>query len=299
MKVISDEEFRNSILSVFPEFENSKFVFNRSGWTSVVVDIDNEYICKFPRTEQKKVFLETENLIIEKLSKAFLKIEFPHRKSVHSDLPFYIHKKLKGHFITVDDYAHMTSEEKFIFSDNIASFFARLHQLPVDDFQNILKIKNEQISDIDSLLSSLESDFSVTEMQKIFQIIQDFTNMDDKSPKIVGYYDFHAQNVLFNENKEISGIFDFDEVAIGTAKFDLRELFLNYNQKIGLQVLTAYNQKVAYPISPETIKISFVGWVLVEYVNMKKKIANGELKDVSRSDLTGFKTEVKKMIEAY
>lgn len=300
MTLITDKEMQNSILKAFPDFNESEFKFNHNGWTSVVVDINNEYICKFPRTEQKLAFLKTENLIIEKFVRAFPEIEFPQRKFIDSDIPFFIHKKLSGEFIDVDKYNQLTHSEQENVVDGIASFFVKLHQLPIVEFQDLVKSKNERLPDLDTLYSVLKSDFNATEMKKISNIIDRFTHLEDKASKVVGYYDFHAHNVLFDINtKKLSGIFDFDEVAIGSAKFDLREIFLNYDMAIGTAVLNAYNKKASNYVSPESVKLSLIGWSFVEYMNMKQKIISGELSDVSGADLSEFKTEIKQMMEIY
>ncbi len=300
MKQITDNALRNSILRAFPDFKTAEFNFNHNGWTSVVVDVNNEYICKFPRTEQKRAFLETENIIIEKFANIFPEIEFPQRKFIDSDIPFFIHNKLYGEFIDADKYNCLApfKQEKVI--DGIASFFAKLHQLPIVEFQGIIKSKNEQLPNLSILYSALEPDFNTTEMEKISNIANTFLSFRDETSKVVGYYDFHAYNVLFDiDTGRVSGIFDFDEVAIGTAKFDLREVFLNYNMKIGTAVLNAYNKKVDNPVSIETVKLFLIGWSFVEYMNMKQKITSGELKDVNSADLSVFKKEIKQMIETY
>ena len=300
MKLISDEELRSSILKIFPDFKNLKFKFNHDGWTSVVVDINSEYICKFPRTKQKQSFLETEDIIIRKFAQAFPEIEFPQRTFINSDIPFYMHKKLQGDFISVDKYNQMSHSKRKIFIDEVSSFFAKLHQLPITEFQNIINRKNEQLPDINTLIDSLKTDFSADEIQKILKIIDDFSNLNQWSSPVVGYYDFHAHNILFNPHTgKLSGIFDFDEVAVGTAKFDLREIFLNYNQEIGNKVLASYNNKVQYSIPEEVIKTSLVGWSFVEYMNMKQRIISGELTDVSSVDLSEFKMEIQQMIKMY
>ena len=300
MKQITENALRNSILRVFPDFRKAEFKYNRSGWTSVVVDINNEYICKFPRTEQKFAFLKTENLIIEKLARAFPKIEFPQRRFVDSDIPFFIHKKLSGEFIDVDRYNRLTALEQDNFIDSIADFFVGLHRLPVDEFKDIVKNKDEELPDWDILHLALKTDFNAAEMKKISSIIDKFSNLDDKALKVVGYYDFHAYNTLFDaDTKKLQGIFDFDEVAIGTAKFDLREVFLNYNMEIGTAVLDAYNKKASNPVSLEIVKLSLIGWSFVEYMNMKQKIASGELSDVTGADLSEFRAEIKQMLETY
>ena len=300
MKLISDAELASSIVKVFPKFEGAKFKYNRCGWTSVIVDIDDEYICKFPRTEQKLAFLKTENLIIEKFARAFPEITFPQRKFINSDIPFYIHKKLQGEFITVEKYNRLNTAEREIFADEVASFFARLHRLPVAEFQNLLPGKNEKLPNTDTLLSTLKTDFNAEEIKKILKIIDDFSNLDEWSSQVVGYYDFHAHNILFNpQNLKLCGIFDFDEVAIGTAKFDLREIFLNYNEEIGYKVVAAYNRKASHSVPPEVVKTSLVGWSFAEYMNMKQKIKTGELTDVSGISLAEFKTRILKMMETY
>ena len=171
--------------------------------------------------------------------------------------------------------------------------------MPVEEFKGIIPYKNEILPDIDFLWKILSNDFE-TQETLIKKILSDFTLLADNTPQIVGYYDFHCNNIIVDpDTKKIKSVFDFDEVAIGTSKFDLREIFLNYNDDIGQKVLIAYNKKANNIITNNTLHLSLVGWALYEYVRMKQRLNSGELQDVENLDLYEFKLEILNMLKLY
>ncbi len=290
---------QDEILKNFPEFRNSKFCFNHKGWTSVIVDIDNKYICKFPRDFNKLSFLLKENKLISLLEKNISHLIFPKRTFINTDLPFFIHKKIKGDFFTCEKYYGSSLKEQSNFINSMANFFYCIHNLKVEDFEDILPKKLEHLDNIENILYILENDFSKQDFLYGQKILENFQALDALTPKIVvGYYDMHPHNCLVDSNKNLISVFDFDEMAIGTVKFDLRELLLNYDKTIGNEIIQRYNLKTNNSITQNEINTALVAWSFYEYRNMKIKLTN-ELKEVENVDLNIFKQEVSQMIKEY
>lgn len=105
-------------------------------------------------------------------------------------------------------------------------------------------------------------------------------------------------NCLVDTNKNLISVFDFDEMAIGTAKFNLRELLLNYDKTIGNEIIKHYNLKTNKSIPQNEIDIALVAWSFYEYRNMKIKLGS-ELKEVENVDLNIFKQEISQMMKDY
>ncbi len=151
------------------------------------------------------------------------------------------------------------------------------------------------------LLENLERNrnmFSSDEKILQSEILKNFPELDPSAPKIVGYYDMHPYNCLVDANKNLISVFDFDEMAIGTVKFDLRELLLNYDKTIGNEIIRCYNLKTNKSITQNEINTALVAWSFYEYKNMKIKLTD-ELKEVENINLNIFKQEISQMIKEY
>ena len=299
MPSFKEDSLKKEIISCFPEFREANIVFNHNGWTSVIAEIDSKYVCKFPRNEEKLSFLKKEKELIEILKKNLKEIQFPNRTYINAKHPFFIHEKIQGEFFTTQAYYKASESEKYNFIESIAIFFKNLHDLNKDEFHNLIPQKTESITSPMKVLSFIQEDLSDHNSRLAEKILADFVQCDDTSLKVVGYYDMHPYNcVVERTNKKLLGIFDFDEMAIGTPRFDLREIFLNYNEDIGKCVLDSYNSKIKNAISLKSVKTALVAWSFYEYMRMKVR-KDSELKGVTGIDVNEFRDEISSLIENY
>lgn len=234
----------------------------------------------------------------ERLEKNIPYLIFPKRMYINSELPFFIHKKIKGDFFTCEKYYNSSLQEQSNFVNSMANFFYDIHNLKVEDFEDILPKKLEKLNNIRDILYTLKHNFSKQEFVWGQKILENFQSLDISGTKIVGYYDMHPYNCLVDSNKNLISIFDFDEMAIGTVRFDLRELLLNYDKKIGNEIIKCYNSKVNKPILQNEINTALVALSFYEYNNMKIKLTN-ELKKVENINLNMFRDEISQMIKEY
>ncbi len=287
---------KNTILKEYPNFEKLQMSFNHRGWTSVIVDIDDVYVCKFPRNPEKYSHLKEEHKLINKLNQNITGFEFPDRVHVNSNVPFFMHKKIKGEHFPLEAYQKASEKQKLAFKDSVVDFLIQMHSLSIDEFKAYLPVKDEVLPPLNELNNVLENDFSNEESNKGKKILQNFNNAAKDKKLVVGHYDMHGYNFVVDPNtKRIIGVFDFDEVAIGSAEFDLRELPLHYGDDVGNEIIEAYNKKAEHPINFEFLQTLHRGWSLYEYVRTKNRL-DGDLKDVDKIDMGEYKEEIKQLL---
>lgn len=296
MHTNDENAIKEAILKAFPHFKDSQMSFNHRGWTSVIVDIDDTYICKFPRNQEKYEHLKNEHQMISLLKKNISGFEFPERTHVDAGVPFFIHKKIKGEHLPLEAYQKADDKQKQAFKDSVVDFLVQMHNLRVEDFKSCIPVKNEKLPPLTELEPVLEGDFPGNASNKAKKILRDFNAAASARKLVVGHYDMHGYNFVVDPTtKKVIGVFDFDEVAIGSAEFDLRELPLHYGPNVGREIIETYNKKAKCPVNMDTLEALHQGWSLYEYVRTKKRL-DGDLKDVDQIDMDEYRKEIKQLL---
>ena len=56
MKYVNNVEIgKKIIIDNYPEFKNSQFVGDNSGWTNFAIKVDNKYLFRFPKNDEAYV----------------------------------------------------------------------------------------------------------------------------------------------------------------------------------------------------------------------------------------------------
>jgi len=127
------EKLKNQIQEMFPE---QKIIAEADGWGSYafsvgeyIVRVPKKYIGGYQKEEKVLCFLK------DKVS-----VEIPEVKViVNDDLSYAIHKKIEGKNWNIKTYNALSPESQDLFCQDIASFFAELHQISVNDVAPLLK----------------------------------------------------------------------------------------------------------------------------------------------------------------
>lgn len=292
-----EKKLKEAIVKAFPEFSNSLMAFNHSGWTSVVVEIDGKLICKFPRNKEKHEHLKSERKLIELLNEHLDGYEFPRRKAIISKYPFFIHRKIEGEHFTKERYEQSSLEEQDAFKKSVADFLVHLHKLPVSLFEGFIPFKDEKLPDLSEMDALLEQDFSKEDSTVAKSLLREFNDVSLNRNKVVGHFDMHAYNFVVAPNtKKVKGFFDFDEFAIGSQEFDLREFELNFGSEISQEIISIYNDRANVAVDLETLRKVHNGWSIYEYIRTKKRLSQ-DLKDVGNINMVEYRNEIKNLIK--
>lgn len=291
----SREEILEVLKSELPEIELVKTDFIFSGWTSIIVDINDEYIAKFPRNYEKYEWLVNESKLIEVL-KRHISLELPERKLYDGDTPFFLHKKLKGLLLPEDALNNCTPIQKQEFLKSVATFFSNLHSIPVSEFSGLMPTIQD-VPNKEEVLKILSQDFSSTDLEKE-SLLFDQVNEIGLNPKelVPGYFDFHGGNIVVDPTTyNLLGVFDFDEMAIRNYHFEFREVLLRYDEKYVLELIKYYEEVSDHKVDVNKIWLYHIVWYMWEY---SKMIANPErIAGIEGLDVNFHKNSIKSILD--
>lgn len=273
--------------------KNGKFIF--SGWTSIIVDIDDKHIVKFPRNDESLNWLMNEKNIINVLKQS-ISLSFPARKFYDGISPFFLHKKLKGLLLDEQQLSKGTKSQKEKFLMSVAFFFNQIHSIPIEKLSSLIPtlIKIPQESDI---IPNFKKNFSVNDVNKAIGLIKQAQKIKPKdSDYVVGYFDFHGGNIVANKKTyKLRGIFDFDEVAIRDYHFEFREVLLRYDEKYVLELIRFYESISSRKVDINKVWLYHIVWYMWEY---SKMVSNPDkiacIKDV---DIDFHKDKIKQILD--
>lgn len=278
------EEILEVLEMQLPEIELKSTNFIFSGWTSIIVDINDEYIAKFPRNFDKYQWLVNEYNLLNVL-KTYLSVKLPDRKLYDSDTPFFLHKKLQGKLLPEDALSNCSESQQATFLKSVAKFFADLHRIPVTNLDSILPTITD-IPDKHNVLPYLKKHFSDRDIEKMETLFDKVKEIDiDTSSLVVGYFDFHGGNIVVDPiSYELIGVFDFDEMAIRDYHFEFREVLLRYDEKYVLELIKYYEETSSHKVDVNKMWLYHIVWYIWEYSRMvadPEKIAGIEGLDVN------------------
>lgn len=271
LKFTNDEKLAVDILmKEIPDLLEGKSVkFNHSGWTTMVVEVDETWIIKFPRNQAVYEQLKKEKSKLDAI-KDYIDFDIPDRQHILGDYPFFIHRKLEGEHFGYVEFSKASDEQKNNFISSVASVFAQLHAIPIDEvvFSNM----KHNLPEDHEMMDVLNRSFNPAQVSVALDYLQKFRNLDvAESYQRTGLFDFHGFNIVVDpETKKIKGIFDFDELAVGDYYFNLREIALHYSPNVMKEVCEKYEQITQEKINQDRLDLCFRGWYIFEYVRLIK-----------------------------
>jgi len=258
----------------------SDIVFNHRGWTSVIAEIDQKWIAKFPRSNAAYNHLLKEHRALNAI-RSHLDFAIPKRALADASPPFFFHEKLNGEHFSYEDYCKASAEQKETFVNSVADVMAQINEVPIAKMAGLVPAMKYELPDEEGLCSTLSQAFTPWELTQARKIMDRFRKVEQRDEfQRVGLFDFHGYNVVVDPaSKKITGVFDFDELAIGDLHFCLREARLHYGDEVGEKVCKRYEVITGEPVDRERLDICFKGWYLFEQARYMRN--QEKLKDVS------------------
>lgn len=216
MAELNAGEFRSLIASTFPELAASVFKLATKGWDSLAVDVDDRLIFKFPRNAGAERALVKEAALLEVIRPS-LTMAVPDMR-IHDGPPiFSSHAKLQGEHLISDDYAALPEATRQRLGDDLARFYAELHDLDDDRMRalgavTILPWQSPEIVR-DKTLPLLPSELA----SYAETIIWDFHALPPDPYGITyGFFDGHGWNMAFDHDAgRLNGLYDFADSGFG------------------------------------------------------------------------------------
>lgn len=223
-KTIEPQEALKIIQEQFPEIGAKHIRFLASGWDNTAFLIDDQYIFRFPRREIALPLLETESILLPKLSPR-LPAPIPDpkwkgRPTKNFPWPFLGYRMLPGNTAC---YVNLTEEQRIALAEPIGRFLAELHATPKELMEGC-RILGDNRSRIDGAILR-------EKIQKNFEELNLLGLLKDPKPP-EGVYrrpletclvhgDFYVRHLLVDEKHRLCGVIDWGDIHWGDPAIDL------------------------------------------------------------------------------
>lgn len=281
------DQAREKIISLFPQFANSTFEADDTGWCNFVVKVDGNYIFRFSKDDESYSILENETRILKSLLQRFSQTillpdyEFSH---LEHDGPFVGYKMIKGTFITRDKYLQISQVEKDIFAEKIALFLTELHSLDVKEYK--LEYRNPTAyyeTCFHELMEICQSYLSTSEKEMLVAFYKAFEGdilMKEYIPSVV-HGDLSDDHIILTSNG--IGIIDFGDVMVFDPAYDFLWTFF-YDEELFDKIYKFYNGNKDENFK-HRIQNFYLKWIPYYSISYGNKIGNRELVQQGISDL--------------
>ena len=247
-------ECKRRIEKCFPHLRVRSFKPIEKGWDSFVLEVNDDFIFRFPRRPDQEVCLEREIRLLPQLAKT-LSVRLPQFEFIcHGNeecARFVGYRKIEGVPLS-------SAFFKFIRSDHLAQHLSRvlteLHRFPL---QEALQLKIPYASPIewrqeyqDRYTQVRERVFPLLDAAmraKVTALWEGFLNKESyfQFQSVLLHGDLSGEHILCKPNGEqIAGIIDWGDLSIGDPAFDFTGLWHNYGSKFVGQVLVGYEGEV-------------------------------------------------------
>ena len=226
MKYVNNIEIgKKVIIDNYPQFKNSKFDADGSGWTNFAIKVDNKYIFRFPRNDEAYKAISKEYKILKLLNEklpVYIKVPNYIYRRLDGDYPYVGYEMIEGKFLTKDVFNNLSDTEKQKVLNYMSEFLNILHSINYKDLnleiQNPIKWYKELYKRIQNIcFKYFDDDLKAATVQLFENYFNDET-MTNYIPTLV-HGDLSEDHILVNENGV--GIIDFGDLMVFDPAYDL------------------------------------------------------------------------------
>lgn len=237
-----------------PGLTVDSMTFFSDGWKYFVVDVNNDWIFRFPREMTFMPILERERLLLDRL-RNHISLPIPYYEFTGSNIAFVCYRKIPGEALNTSMYAKLSENVRQGIADALALFLTQMHQAvsPNEAFSlgfEECKIPVEWIET--SLLDTLLSD----DLKRIVrEALTYFKEHPLNEHFVLLHNDLNGENFAFDMNtQKVSGVFDFSDAAVGHYSMEFGKLFCVHSE-LARRTLDAYARlnQVSNSIIPSAV----------------------------------------------
>ena len=213
---LSLEPLRAIIIAAFPQLAASRFSLLAEGWDSLAVDVDDDWIFKFPREPDVEKTLAMEARLLAAIGPA-LSMPVPELELFTTPRLFSRHRKLRGEHLLTAQYDALPIEDRDHLATAMAQFFAQLHDLDPAMMAAAGATPLDGWPAPDYILSRAVPRLPPGQRELAEQTIAAWQALPpDPYGTIYGFFDGHGWNMAFDHaSNRLNGIFDFADSGFG------------------------------------------------------------------------------------
>ena len=259
----------------YPGFSISSIKKIGEGDNSKAFVVNKNYIFRFPKKGKVKHQIQREVCVLPKIKSA-VGISIPDFEFISPALNFVGYQKINGHILSDKILRSLSKNQQVEIHKTLGNFLTQIHSFPLSCLENCgletMDLKEEYS---DNFKNAKKEIFPFISKKKR-EIISHFFNQylsDDNNFKYTAalvHNDFSKDHILIDTgNKQISGIIDFGDIAIGDPSYDflysldefgkrfLKEVFRYYDnpmQNIPLAKIQFFSLANKIQIALESLK---------------------------------------------
>jgi aminoglycoside 2''-phosphotransferase len=240
----------NRIKQEFPEITWSDYKFINVGWDHEVVQLDNEYIFRFPNSHEYLPVLRGEIELLEYLG-GKTKARIPSYEFVAKDFSFGGYKILPGKELSLELFTSLYEGQQDIIAKDIADFLSDLHSIPVKELERF-SVGSEKpfggYEKVDELaVKYLKPTLSAEEYDTVTEMVADINRVKRyRQPACLTHGDIAPKHLIWDDPNEIVGFIDFSDRSISDPAIDFAELY-TYGEKFVDLVYKLYRGPDKHP----------------------------------------------------
>lgn len=229
-------EIEKEIQINYPNFEVKKLERIGEGMDSVAFLVNDFYIFRFPKNEEVRRNLAKEIAALP-LLRPHLKIKIPDFEFIGAKTSFVGYEKIAGVELTKKKIDSFSENEQISIQKTLAEFLLTIHRQNTDEFTKcgveVEDFRAEYTSTFGQARKSVFPLLSVDVIKFIEnQFIEYLENDENFSGKpVLLHNDLSFDHIFVEpETKQINGIIDFGDIAIGDGDYDLMYLLDDYGE---------------------------------------------------------------------
>lgn len=224
----SDEVTIREVLSrELPDLQIKTCSIVTSGWDNVVVEVNDEWIFRFPRNNHMAEIVDREIELLKLLALVAI-MPIPKYEFFGKEVVMVGYRKLQGQYFFGQDYRTLSVHDKQKIAESLAFFMYQMHNsLSVSEARTLGYI--EYNPPLDVIEAKLLGSFLSQELDCLIQEAIDCARQHQREITRLAFIhnDLHGKNMVYDPiAKKIVGIFDFSDAVIADFAIEFSKLFL-------------------------------------------------------------------------
>ena len=267
------EQYMAKIRAVYPNISLDQLEFNQDGMNNDVVIVNQQLVCRFPKTDWAKEDLKKEIKILQ-LAQKFIDLPIPQVDHMEDDLVSY--PFIHGEPLSQNQLFRLDSLAQERVIEQLGQFFQQLHSISEDVLAasnippSVAERSQKEMLNLYEQVQQIVFPYlwkhQRTWVHEHFEpILSGSLTLDTSSVLIHG--DLGCYHILFDPNKQvISGIIDFGTAGIGNPGIDLAALLDNHGEAV-LKRMSKYYSEVEKLIDQARFRagVVWLQWALMAY----------------------------------
>lgn len=210
--------------------------------------INEEYIFRFPKRERVKKQVRREIAVLSEI-KSFVNIQIPELEYISPSINFIGYRMIKGENFSANLFHKLGKKDQQNAQKALADFLSSVHAIDLSQLKNCnlktMNLKEEYKDNFEKAKQLIFPHLSKNKRNIITRFFLKYLTNEhnfDYSECLI-HNDFSSDHILFNTvKKQITGIIDFGDIAIGDPDYDLMYLLDEFGEKFIPGFLKNYPQ---------------------------------------------------------